>query len=373
MRNILQFLSFAALLIMITLQGCSSPEGRLSKGEPAPSEYYSLDDYDSVEKIDSHVHVETRDSTFINQAIRDNFKLLTINYDDVNEPPPMEIQQAFAIYQLEQFPGRINYATTISIREFNTDNWIAKTLDYIKNSIANGAKAVKIYKVIGMSLRDKKGKIVMIDNPRFDSIFDYLEKNNIPVVGHLGEPRNCWLPADKMTIKGDASYFTSQPEYHMYLHPDMPSFEDQIRARDNMLAKHPKLIFVGAHLGSLEWNVDSLAARLDRFPNMAVDMAARIDHFELQAKDNWQKVHDFLLKYSDRLLYATDIVVSEKSDPAGSAKSAHERWTNDWKFFTSDEKMKSTQFDGDFSGLRLPKEAIENIYSRNAHKWLGIF
>ena len=110
----------------------------------------------------------------------------------------------------------------------------------------------------------------MIDDPRFDSLFAFLEKNRVPVVGHLGEPRNCWLPVNQMTVKGDISYFTQWPVYHMYKHPEMPSYEDQISARDNMLAKHPTLTFVGAHLGSLEWNVDSLAARLDRFPNMAV-------------------------------------------------------------------------------------------------------
>jgi predicted TIM-barrel fold metal-dependent hydrolase len=159
----------------------------------------------------------------------------------------------------------------------------------------------------------------------------------------------------------------------MYLHPELPSYEDQIRARDNMLAKHPNLKFVGAHLGSLEYNVDSLAARLDRFPNMAVDMAARIVHLEVQARDNWQKVHDFLIKYSDRLLYATDLVVSENSNGDDARKAAHETWTNDWRFFTSDEKMTSSQFDGSFTGMKLPKETIDNIYNKNAQRWLGIF
>ena len=71
----------------------------------------------------------------------------------------------------------------------------------------------------------------------------------------------------------------------MYLHPEMPSYEDQINARDNILAEYPGLDFIGAHLGSLEWNVDELARTLDRFPNMKVDMAARIGHLKNQSKD----------------------------------------------------------------------------------------
>ena len=51
-----------------------------------------------------------------------------------------------------------------------------------------------------------------------------------------------------------------------------------------MLEKHPDLQFIGAHLGSLEWSVDELAKRLNKFPNMAVDMAARISHLQYEAK-----------------------------------------------------------------------------------------
>ena len=375
-QSYIRFMNIKCVFIIVfvvvaILQGCSSPESASAKNGSDSTQYYTAADFKSVEKTDAHVHVQTRDSTFINQAINDNVNLFTIDYDDANEPPPMEYQEELAVFQLNKFPDRFQYATTISIRKFNNEDWLKQTLAYIDSSLAKGAKAVKIYKVIGMSLRDKQGKLVMIDDPRFDSLFNYLASRNIPVVGHLVEPRNCWLPLEQMTIKGDRS--TDYPVYHMYRHPEMPSYEDQIRARDNMLAKNPKLTFVGAHLGSLEWNVDSLAARLDRFPNMAVDMAARIVHLEYQSRDNWQKVHDFLIKYSDRLLYATDLFINEKSNPAEFNTSAHETWMSDWKFFTSDEQMTSTQFDGSFKGLKLPKDVIDNIYNKNAQRWLGIF
>jgi predicted TIM-barrel fold metal-dependent hydrolase len=369
--NKLQILIFA-LCTAGFISSCSSPEPAASDKNTDSTSFYSASDFRTVEKTDAHVHVQTKDSSFLQEAKQDNFHLFTINYDDVNEPPPMEEQQEDALFQIKHFPEQIAYATTISIRKFNSDDWLDQTLGYINHSVAQGAKAVKIYKVIGMSLRDKQGKLVMIDDPRFDTLFNYLEQHHIPVVGHLGEPRNCWLPLDKMTVKGDASYFAQQPEYHMYLHKDMPSYEDQIRARDNMLAKHPDLKFVGAHLGSLEWNVDSLASRLDRFPNMAVDMAARIVHFQVQAKDNWQKVHDFLVKYNDRLLYATDIVIDDKN-ARDARNTANKVWTRDWIFFTSNDKLTSVDFDGSFNGMKLPKNVIDNIYHKNAQRWLGIF
>jgi predicted TIM-barrel fold metal-dependent hydrolase len=355
---------FVGTLFLI-FSGCSTTQRSTT--------FYSAEDFSKIAKTDAHVHIHTRDSFLILQAEADNIRLFTINYDDVNESPTMQVQEQFARFLITTFPRYVSYATTISIRNFSNTNWLEETLAYVDSTVKRGAKAVKIYKVIGMSLRDKEGKLVMIDDARFDPMFAHFEKNNIPVVGHLAEPRNCWLPVEQMTVKGDASYFSQHPEYHMYKHPEMPTYEDQIRARDNMLAKHPRLTFVGAHLGSLEYNVDSLAARLDRFPNMAVDMAARIVHLQLQARDNWQKVHDFLVKYNDRLLYATDLFVDESSDTAQARTSAHETWVSDWKFFATDESMTSTQFDGSFKGLRLPKDVIDNIYFRNARKWLKIF
>ena len=64
----------------------------------------------------------------------------------------------------------------------------------------------------------------------------------------------------------------SLPEYHMYPHPEYPCYQDQIDARDHMLGKHPHLVFIGALLGSLEWSIDELAKRLDKFPNMHVKL-----------------------------------------------------------------------------------------------------
>lgn len=361
------------ILSAVTLYSCTSPETPTSKTDMDSVQFYSPDDFKSVAKTDAHVHVQTHDSAFMNQAIEDNMKLFTINYDDANEPPAMEVQEKYAINLRKSFPDQIEWATTVSIRKFNDKDWLPQTLRYIDSTVARGAKAVKIYKVIGMSLRDKNKKLVMVDDARLDSLFSYFENNGIPVVGHLGEPRNCWLPLDSMTVKGDASYFRQYPVYHMYKHPGLPSYEDQIRARDNRLAKNPKLKFVGAHLGSLEWNVDSLAARLDKYPNFAVDMAARIVHLEVQAAKNPQKVRDFIIKYHNRLLYATDLFVDENTKPADAKRASHDTWMSDWKFFVTDETLTSKDFDASFKGLKLPKEVVDDIYKKNAESWLGIF
>ena len=161
-----------------------------------------------------------------------------------------------------------------------------------------------------MTYKDSAGQFIMIDNPKFDPVIQFIINQDKTIMAHLGEPKNCWLPLDQMTVNNDRNYFKNHPEYHMYLHPEYPTYDDQINARDRFVEKHPDMRFVGAHLGSLEWDVDELAKRLDKFPNMAVDMAARIPHLQHQTKLNREKVREFLIRYQDRIIYATDSGIS---------------------------------------------------------------
>jgi len=220
-----------------------------------------------------------------------------------------------------------------------------------------------------MTVRERSGKFIMVDDPGLDPVVNYIISKGIPISGHLGEPRNCWLPLDQMTVSSDSGYFARNPQYHMYLHPDYPSYENQIAARDNLLKKHPELTFIGCHLGSLEWNVDSLALRLDRYPNMSVDISARICHLQYQSSINRDRVRNFIIKYQERLLYGTDVGYSGSDNPEGFKKRMHETWTDDWKYFVTGEEMRSDKFRGTFIGLKLPKEVVDKIYYNNAVKW----
>ena len=322
-------------------------------------------DYATFPKIDAHVHINTFAPDFVLLAKREGFQLMTL----VTRSAPQEHidrQFAWASAQHERFPETVSFATTICLEDWGDPSWQQNTIDRLELDFDHGAIAVKLWKDIGMTFRDTDSSFIKIDNPRFDPIIDYIAAHHRPVIAHLGEPRNCWLPLDSMTVPGDSSYFADNPQYHMYLHPDYPSYVDQIDARDNMLAKHPDLVFIGAHLGSLEWNVHELAQRLDRFPNMAVDMAARICHLQVQDRDT---VRDFVIKYQDRLLYGTDVSVSESSDSLGWIV---DRWNRDWLYFTTDSVLTSPEVRHGFAGLRLPVSVLRKIYYENAKRWIGM-
>lgn len=329
-------------------------------------EFYSVDDFQSTKKYDTHIHIESDKNILLEQAKKDNFRLLTINGDW--GPVSVQEQQALALKALASHPEQVAFASSFDVKQWNQNDWTAQVMNHLKASFEKGAAGVKVWKNIGMELKDKDGKFVMIDHPRFDTILDFIEKNNITLLSHQGEPKNCWLPLDQMTVKGDRNYFAENPQYHMFLHPEYPSYDDQINARDRMIAKHPNLKIVSVHLASLEWNVDEIAKRLDRFPNLAVDIAARIEHLQNTASTDWQKVHDFFIKYQDRILYGTDFLEGATSDSSMSSE-VHRKWMNDWKFFVTDQTL--TNSDSiTYKGLHLPKNVVDKIYATNAETWI---
>jgi hypothetical protein len=335
------------------------------------SGYYSEEDFPSVLKIDSHVHINSNDGVFEAQAGADNFRLITLGVDH-GDSANIRKQYDFAALSAKLNPGKVFFGPTFlfDTAGWGTDNWSKKVISQLEKDVSvPGVITVKIWKNVGMTVRDRQGKFIMVDDPGLDKIVEFIISRKLPITGHLGEPRNCWLPLNEMTVSSDSSYFARNPQYHMFLHPEYPTYEDQINARDNLLRKHPDLTFIGCHLASLEWNVDSLATRLDRYPNMAVDMSARICHLQYQSSKDRERVRNFCIKYQDRLLYGTDAGYSSSNNPGGFKKQMHETWLDDWKYFTSSEEMTSDKFRGKFTGLKLPRDVVDKIYSRNAIKW----
>ena len=333
------------------------------------NKYYDEDDFSSILKIDSHIHIDSDDGVFEDQAAEDNFILITLNVD-LSDSAGIREQFRYAMESVQKHPGRIYFGPTFlfDTAGWGTEEWSRKIISQLDSDISAGAITVKIWKNIGMTVRDRSGKFIMVDDPGLDPVISFIKSKNIPVTGHLGEPRNCWLPLDEMTVSSDRSYFKEHPQYHMFLHPEYPSYDDQIRARDNFLERNPDLTFIGCHLGSLEWNVDSLALRLDRYPKMAVDISARTCHLQYQSAKDRDRVRDFCIKYQDRLLYGTDVTYYG-NDPDGFRTRMHNDWMDDWKYFATDFEMTSPLFDGTFKGLQLPKEVIDKLYRENAVKW----
>jgi hypothetical protein len=332
---------------------------------------YTLADYAKVSKIDAHMHLHNAEGGFIEAARRQNFRVLTINVD-YPDFPALEQQQRVAVALHTEFPAQLAFAGTFPVADSEAPGWAVRTERRIDAAVKAGAVGIKVWKNIGMSLRDSKGQLVMIDDPRFRPVFDYLAAKGIPLLGHQGEPNNCWLPLYQMTVNNDREYFKAHPQYHMALHPEMPSWEDQIAARDRMLAQHPTLRFIGMHMASLERNVDELAAFLDRFPTAVVDVAARVGQIQYQSQHDREKVRRFFIRYQDRLIYGSDIEQEPTQSGAEMARATEKVWREQWRYFVSDQTFKVDDLDKPVQGLALPRGVIDKLYRINAeHAFAG--
>ncbi len=343
------FICFMAIAVSVMLPSCGT----------TPVDFYS------IPKIDAHSHIYTKSPLVMDLAQNAQFKWFSITTESRSQVY-IDEQLEFAIYQKDKFPNTLDFSTAFTMENFGNPQWAKTTIERLQQDFSRGAIAVKVWKDIGMVFRDAAGKFIMIDDPKFDPVLEFIASQGKTLVAHIGEPKNCWLPVDSMTVNNDKKYFKRHPEYHMYLHPEYPSHQEIIHHRDNMLKKHPNLRVIGCHLGSLEWDVNEIGKRLDNYSNFAVDMAARICHFQVQDRE---KVRNFLIKYQDRIIYGTDNELSEKDDIIKMTEIFHQIWLNHWDYFATDKMMKSTIVDNQFQGLALPEEVLRKIYYENARKW----
>ena len=331
---------------------------------------YEPADFVAEPKIDVHVHINSESTALIDQARADGFRLLTINVD-YPDFPPLAQQQALARTHVQNNPAIVAFAATFAMTGWDEPGWQARVQQQLNQSFADGAVAIKVWKNIGMDFRDREGKLVMIDDARFDAIFEQVREHGKVLIGHQGEPHNCWLPLEQMTVSNDREYFRDHPQYHMFLHPELPSYETQMAVRDRMLGRHPQLKFMGAHMASLEWSFAELAKFLDRFPLAVVDLAARMGQVQYQSNQDRAAARAFFIKYQDRLLYGTDLTQEPGGEAAAMRKDAHDRWQSDWLYFTTEQTQHVAELAAPVQGLGLPRSVIDKLYYRNAERTFG--
>ena len=358
--------------VLVTVLGCDNKKNATAEKEVIEveeSSTYTIEDFKTVPKVDVHAHINAESKTMINLAKDNNFRLLNVAVDVKGHNYP-SIKEQVRVRSLHHKanPKMMAFSTAFSLEGWDDSDWSEKVIAQLKVDFELGANSVKTWKNIGMEAKDKDGNLIVLDDPKFDPVFKFISDQGKVLLSHAGEPHNCWIPLDSMTVKNDYNYFSEHPEFHMYLHPEMPSYDEQILHRDNMLAKNPELTFIGFHMASLEWSVDLAAKFLDRFPNASLDLAERVSHTQYQSQRDRDKVRDFFIKYQDRIVYATDFGEDNETVPAELEKYMMEVWQNDWKYFNTDEMVTVPQLDTPVQGLALPKEVIDKLYHLNAER-----
>ena len=317
--------------------------------------------------IDAHVHFagDHRDSV----AMLKELDLLVLNvcvaYDDKGN----WWKQAENYRRLAQeHPETYAWCTSFDLPDFADPGYVDGVIAGLERDFAAGAAACKVWKNFGLEVRRPSGEYTLVDDPLLEPIFDYLVATDRTVLMHIAEPSACWMPLDDANPLVDL--LRRQPKFHLYNRPGLPSHQQLIAARDRVLARHPNMRAVGAHLASLEHDVEVLAETLDRFPNLAVDTSARITSLSRQDPE---KVRQFFLDYQDRVLFGTDSM----HEALTSEVPEEERLQVNARF--RDRHLQYLAFlegpgpvrveDRDVPGLALPEPVLEKVLRTNAVKW----
>jgi predicted TIM-barrel fold metal-dependent hydrolase len=218
-----------------------------------------------------------------------------------------------------------------------------------------------------MKLKTPDGAYMMPDDNLFDPIYSHLAKRGRPLVAHFADPIEAWLPLDPKSV--NFSYYANNPEWHVHGREGFPSHAEILAAADNVLAKHPDLIMLAAHLGSMEHDLDALAQRLDRHPNLYVDVSARTPALTRQPA---KQVRDFFIKYQDRVLYGVDVgeftpgATPSKDERVKFTKAMERCYRTDFAYYAG----KGSQEYGrrEIEGLALPRSVLKKFYHGNARR-----
>jgi predicted TIM-barrel fold metal-dependent hydrolase len=285
--------------------------------------------------------------------------------DNHGKPITLSRQRERAMSVIHQNSKRMKLCTTFDPYQFGTPDFATKAISELDQDFTHGAIAVKIWKNIGMQIKDSKGEYVLPDDLSLQPIYKDIEAHNKTLIAHVADPNTLWAPPNPKA--DDYEYYMfEEPWWYMYNKKGMKSKDEILKARDHIMEMNPNLRVVGAHVGSMEANFHDLGEHFERYPNFAVDLAGRVPYFEMMPRD---EAIAFITKYQDRLIYATDN--DHEFYPNVKSRQAECFWesayANQWRYFATNDVV---EYQGKkVQGLNLPVSILRKLYHDNAVKW----
>ena len=259
----------------------------------------------------------------------------------------------------EAHPGRFLTYTLINWQGVDDPDWSEREAKRIEESFKQGAKGLKIHKRLGLGARYKDGRLVPVDDPKLDPIWEVCAKYKRPVTIHVSDPAAFFTPLDRYNER-----WHELNKHPGWLFADREKYpvtrEELLEQRNRMIAKHPNTIYLCAHMGNCSEDLETVGKWLDKYPNMYIDIDARISELGRQP----YTARRFFLKYQDRILYGTDTT------------PRREAFRINFRFLETDDEYfdcrESHHLQGFWMiyGIFLPDEVLKKIYYENAQKVL---
>jgi len=255
---------------------------------------------------------------------------------------------------VKPYPGRFIVFTQMDWSKIDDPNFSQEMVAQLDDAVGRGARGLKVLKDFGLGVKDKTGKLITVDDPRMDPVWEECGRLGIPVSIHVTDPEAFFHPIDNTNERYEE--LTDHPDWSFY-GPQFPSKVSILEARDRVIARHPRTTFVALHLANWPENLDYVSGELDKYPNMMVEFGARQAELGRQPR----RARDFFIKYQDRIMFGTDNGMAEEM------YRNHFRWLE-----TGDEYFDYWSYPGQgrwkIYGMELPDPVLEKIYHLNAER-----
>lgn len=302
--------------------------------------------------IDVHHHPRLNTPADVDQLIKDmdniNLRILVNLSGSTGNPLKKKVELLKSRYA-----DRFVVFANLSFEGIDAPGYGHRLAQQFEEDVRNGAQGLKIFKDLGMDVKDTKGQRIHVDDPRFDEVWEAAGRLGVPVLIHTAEPKSFFDPIDKNNERWlELKQFPRRarpPERY-------PSWDTLMAEQHHVFEKHPNTKFIAAHLDWLGGNLAELGRLLDTLPNMYTEVAAVLAELGRQPRF----AHDWFIKYQDRVMFGKD--AWDPRDPA-------EYQCYFRVFETSDEYFDYYRRRHAFwkmYGMDLPDDVLKKVYYKNA-------
>jgi len=218
-----------------------------------------------------------------------------------------------------------------------------------------GAQGLKLWKDLGLTLRDGAGDLVRVNDPRLDHLMAKAGELGLPVMVHVADPAAFFDPLDAANERYEELW--AHPDWHFH-GPRFPTFQRVIDDFRDLVLRHPKTTFIGAHVGCYAENLDYVGRMLRECPNYLVDISARVAELGRQP----HTARRFFLEFADRILFGLDCF----PPTAGHYRVVYRFLETEDEYFDYTPDGLEPQGRWKVYGLGLPDEALAKVYYQNA-------